>query len=64
MPPGEGEEAVFVTRLAEDPSGGALTDELREFVRQHEAGDFASCYEMLDHSEMVMEVLEEVSGRR
>lgn len=53
-----------VTRLAEDPSGGALTDEIREFARQYESGDFAACYEMLDHSEMMMEVLEEASGRK
>lgn len=45
-------------RIAEDPSGGALTAELQEFARQQETGDFESCYRMLDHSLLMMDVVE------
>ena len=47
-----------VSRIGEDASGGALTDELREFARQLETGDRTACYGMLDHCVGVMEVVE------
>lgn len=37
-----------------------LSYELTEFVRQFEAADYASCYEMLDHSVAVTEVIDEL----
>lgn len=46
------------SRIGEDASGGALTDELREFARQLETGDRTACYGMLDHCVGVMEVVE------
>ena len=45
--------------LAEDPARGTLTDEVREFARQLAAGDRDACYGMLEHSVLMMEVLEE-----
>lgn len=45
--------------LAEDEDHGKLTGELRAFVKQYEEGDYSACYEMLEHSLMVMELLEE-----
>lgn len=50
------EESV---RLAEDGAPGTLTDEMREFARQLAAGERDSCYGMLEHSVLMMEVLEE-----
>ncbi len=47
-----------VRRIAEDHADGALTDELREFARQHAAGDYDACCRMLEHSVMMMDVLE------
>lgn len=47
-----------VLELATDPSNGSLTDEMREFARQLEEGDQAACYQMLEHSVMVMDVVE------
>lgn len=48
-------------RLAEDPESGSLTDELREFARQLAAGDREACLAMLDHSVMMMEVVEDAA---
>lgn len=45
-------------RLAADDTQGALTGEMREFARQLQAGERSSCYEMLKHSVMVMELAE------
>lgn len=44
--------------IAEDEKADTLSRELEEFARQHKAGDFESCYRMLEHSVMTMEVLE------
>lgn len=49
--------------LAEDDSGGSLTAELREFARQQQEGDFSSCYRMLDHSVMMMELIDAARER-
>ena len=46
--------------LAEFDGKIKLSYELTEFVRQYEAKDFASCYEMLDHSVAVTEVVDEL----
>lgn len=46
-------------RLAEDPSNGTLTDEMREFARQPHDEDRESCYRMLKHSVLMMEVVDE-----
>ena len=45
-------------RLSEDKKSGALTNELLEFVRQLEADEKDTCYRMLKHSVMMMEVVE------
>lgn len=45
-------------RLAEDVNNGNLTDELREFARQLKDRDMESCNRMLDHSVLMMEVVE------
>lgn len=50
--------------LAEDDSGGSLTAELREFARQQQEGDLSSCYRMLDHSVMMMEVVDAAREQR
>lgn len=49
--------------LAEDDSRGSLTAELREFARQQQEGDLSSCYRMLDHSVMMMEVVDAARER-
>ena len=46
--------------LAEFDGKIKLSYELTEFVRQFEAKDYASCYEMLDHSVAVTEVIDEL----
>lgn len=50
--------------IARDEEHGLLTGELRAFVKQYEEHDLESCYRMLDHSVMVMELLEEASCAR
>ncbi len=50
--------------LAIDPQKGTLVDEMREFARQLRDGDMESCLQMLDHSVMMMEVLEEAASQR
>ena len=50
----DGEE----TCLVEFEDNGQLTEELLEFERQFEEGDFAACYAMLTHSLMMMEVVD------
>lgn len=45
-------------RLAEDAASGTLTDEMREFARQLKDGDWESCSRTLEHSQMMMEVVE------
>lgn len=44
-------------RIAEDQNHGTLTAETRAFVKQYETGDYASCYQLLEHSMLVMELL-------
>lgn len=46
-------------RLADDPENGVLTGEFREFAKQLHEGDLESCYKMLDHSVIMMEVVDE-----
>ena len=46
--------------LAEFDGKIKLSYELTEFVRQFEAKDYASCYEMLEHSVAVTEVVDEL----
>lgn len=46
--------------LAEFDGKIKLSYELTEFIRQYEAGDYVSCYEMLDHSVAVAEVVDEL----
>lgn len=46
------------SRLAEDSLSGQLTLEILEFARQLRDRDYESCYRMLAHSVMMMEVLE------
>lgn len=48
------------TTLVEFDGKIKLSYELTEFIRQYEAGDYASCYEMLDHSVAVTEVVDEL----
>lgn len=48
--------------LAEQPEKGRLKSEIAEFARQFQAGDYEACYEMLEHSMRVMEVLERCRG--
>lgn len=48
------------TTLAEFDGKIKLSYELTEFIRQYKAGDFESCYEMLDHSVAVTEVVDEL----
>lgn len=50
--------------LAKDDSEGALTAELHEFARQQREGDLQSCYEMLEHSVMMMELVEAAAAQR
>ena len=44
--------------MARDEESGTLKGELREFARQYREKDLESCYRMLEHSVMMMEVLE------
>lgn len=37
-----------------------LADEVTEFIRQYETGDYDSCYKMLDHSVLVTELVDEL----
>ena len=46
--------------LAEFDGKIKLSYELTEFIRQFEAKDFESCYQMLDHSVAVAEVVDEL----
>ena len=46
--------------LAEFDGKIKLSYELSEFIRQHEAQDYDSCYKMLDHSVTVAEVVDEL----
>lgn len=46
-------------RLADDPENGVLTAEFREFARQLHQNDKEACYGMLDHSVIMMEVVDE-----
>lgn len=46
----------------EFPDNGELTEELQEFVRQFLTGDYDSCYKMLEHSRMMMQVLEQAAS--
>ena len=46
--------------LADFDGKNKLSYELREFIRQFESGDFESCYQMLDHSVAVTEVVDEL----
>ena len=48
------------TVLAEFDGKIKLSYELTEFVRQFENDDYASCYEMLEHSVAVTEVVDEL----
>ena len=48
------------TVLAEFDGKIKLSYELTEFVRQYEAKEYTSCYEMLDHSVAVTEVVDEL----
>ena len=48
------------TVLAEFDGKIKLSYELTEFIRQFEAKDFESCYQMLDHSVAVAEVVDEL----
>lgn len=50
-------------QIAQDPSGGTLTAELREFARQQQEGDFEACYRMLDHSLMMAELVDAALGQ-
>ncbi|MDD7023707.1 MAG: Gfo/Idh/MocA family oxidoreductase [Lachnospiraceae bacterium] len=44
--------------LARDEESGTLKGELKAFAAQYDAKDLEGCYEMLEHSILVMEVLE------
>lgn len=50
--------------LAEDPAPGTLTGELVEFAGQLRRKDWSSCREMMKHTVMMMEILEEAAGQR
>ena len=43
--------------IAEDRENGTLAGETRAFVKQYETRDYESCYQMLEHSVLVMELL-------
>ena len=45
--------------LVQDSLKGSLANEMRKFARQLKDGDRKTCLEMLDHSVMMMEVMEE-----
>ena len=44
--------------IAQDEENGTLAGETRAFVAQYENGDYESCYQMLEQSVLVMELLE------
>ena len=46
--------------LAEFDGKIKLSYELTEFIRQYEANDYGSCYQMLDHSVAVTEVVDQL----
>lgn len=48
------------TVLAEFDGAIRLSYELEEFIRQYEAQDYDACYEMLDHSVAVAEVVDQL----
>lgn len=48
------------TVLTEFNGKHKLSYELAEFIRQYEAGDYDSCYQMLEHSVAVAEVVDEL----
>lgn len=50
--------------LAEDPAPGTLTGEMAEFAGQLHRKDRSSCREMMKHTVMMMEVLENAAGQR
>lgn len=50
--------------IAEDKENGTLAGETRAFVKQYESQDYDSCYRMLEHSILVMELLEEAVKNR
>ncbi|MCI8663901.1 MAG: Gfo/Idh/MocA family oxidoreductase [Hungatella sp.] len=45
--------------IGENPEKGRLKPEITEFARQFHEGDYKTCYETLEHSLTVMEVLEQ-----
>ncbi|MCD8084607.1 MAG: Gfo/Idh/MocA family oxidoreductase [Clostridiales bacterium] len=51
-------------RLAEDSADGSLTDELRIFEQKQREGDIQFCYQMLEHSLLVEDVLETAALQR
>ncbi len=67
---GEGSTSTLAKITFSDNSGSEvvaefngemkLSYELTEFIRQFEAGDYDSCYQMLDHSIVVTEVVDEL----
>lgn len=50
--------------LAEDPAPGTLTGEMAEFAGQLHRKDWSSCREMMKHTVMMMEILENAAGQR
>ncbi len=50
--------------IAENPDKGRLKAEITEFARQFHAGDYKACYDALEHSLTVMEVLEQCRKRQ
>lgn len=50
--------------LAENPERGRLKSEIAEFARQFHAGDYKACYEMIEHSLAVMEVLDVINRKK
>ncbi len=53
-------DASGETVLTEFDGKNKLSYELREFIRQFEAKDYESCYQMLEHSISVTEVVDEL----
>ena len=49
------------TILIQYDQNGTLTDEFMEFARQQKDGDFKTCWAMLEHSVMMMELLEKAA---
>ena len=48
--------------LMEMKDSGRLTDEIRVFAEQYRTGDRAACYQALEHSLLVMKLLEQCRG--